>query len=97
MLQTHFLGNAGDSLEWSNGMKFSTKDRDNDRRSSVTDNNCAVLYKGAWWYRDCHRSHLNGQYLKAGQKFSTGINWYNWKNDMRSMMKTEMKIRPAQF
>ena len=33
------LGNAGDSLSYHKGQAFSTKDKDNDKHSSV---NCAV-------------------------------------------------------
>ena len=75
-------------------MKFSTYDRDNDQWSSV---NCASDRKGAWWYKSCHFSNLNGRYLKAGEIYDQGINWLHWKNDYRSMKKTEMKIRPAPF
>ena len=74
-------------------MKFTTYDRDNDKDSG----NCASQYKGAWWYKHCHHSNLNGRYLKAGEKSSQGMSWYLWKKDYRSMKKTEMKIRPAQF
>jgi hypothetical protein len=74
-------------------MKFSTKDKDNDQSGG----NCAMLRKGAWWYNHCAYSNLNGLYLKAGQTSSTGINWYYWKNDWRSVKETEMKTRPAQF
>ncbi|XP_028412141.1 microfibril-associated glycoprotein 4-like [Dendronephthya gigantea] len=82
--------NAGDSLtSMHNGMKFSTKDQDNDWYSG----SCAVYWKGAWWYNKCHDSHLNGQYLNAGDRSWSGINWVNWKKDTRSMKKAEMKIR----
>ena len=39
-------GDAGDSLFYHNGGKFSTFDRDNDDSAFF---NCADYYKGAWW------------------------------------------------
>ena len=38
-----YSGNAGDSMSYHNGMKFSTYDQDND----VWDGNCAQTYRGA--------------------------------------------------
>lgn len=48
----------GDSLSYHQGRPFSTKDRDND----IAVTNCALSYKGAWWYKNCHRANLNGKY-----------------------------------
>ena len=70
-------------------MKFTTKDRDNDQHSHA---NCASSSKGAWWYKHCYYSNLNGLYLKIGDKSTKGITWKTWRNDYRSMKKTEMKI-----
>ncbi|KAL9967883.1 hypothetical protein ACROYT_G026187 [Oculina patagonica] len=52
-----YSGTAGDSLAYHYNMAFSTKERDNDRWSS---GNCAVGRTGAWWYKSCYDSNLNG-------------------------------------
>ena len=65
-----YSGTAADSLSYHNNMAFSTKDRDNDRDS----NNCAVRWTGAWWYKNCHYSNLNGKYLGAKRDIR-GIRW----------------------
>ena len=42
-----------------NGTMFTTRDRDNDRKST----NCASDdYRGGWWYDKCTRINLNGDY-----------------------------------
>lgn len=75
-------------------MKFSTRDMDNDEYSS----NCAEEFKGAWWYKDCHFSNLNGKYLRGSHaSFADGINWNHWKGFYYSLKKSEMKIRPRSF
>ena len=85
-----YSGTAGNGLSWHNGMKFSTRDRDND----VWPGKCAQTFKGAWWYRKCHVSNLNGLYLFGHHSsYANGVNWYYWKGHHYSMKFTEMKIR----
>ena len=88
------LRNAGDSLTRESGMKFSTKDVDNDKAKSLS---CAQTHLGAWWYGHCHLSNLNGQYLQGDVESSQGINWHTWQNNRISMKKAEMKVRPVVF
>jgi hypothetical protein len=75
-------------------MAFSTKDSDNDTYSA----SCAVQFKGAWWYKKCHDSNLNGFYHHGAHKsFADGINWRTWKGYHYSLKSTSMKIRPREF
>lgn len=60
-----------------NGVKFSTKDQDND----IWGSNCAAYY-GAWWYYSCgRRSELNAS-LKSQQK----LRWDNRSYNQSTMM-----------
>ncbi|KAM9062054.1 ficolin-2 isoform X2 [Sarcophilus harrisii] len=84
-------GDAGDSLTYHNNKPFSTKDRDNADKK-----NCAVSYSGAWWYKECHLSNLNGLYLKGPHdSFANGINWHSGKGYKYSYKVSEMKLRPT--
>jgi len=57
-LQVHgYSGNAGDTLDYHNGMMFTTYDRDNDLR---TDDNCAVREGGGFWHKRCSWCSVNG-------------------------------------
>jgi len=89
----NYSGNAGDGLLNHNKMRFSTYDRKNDLNG---DEDCAQLYKGAWWYKDCFWSNLNGEYASDGaagvMSARTGMEWGT--RHRYSYMKTEMKIRP---
>ena len=88
-------GTAGDSLSYHRGYPFSTKDQDNDSKSS---GNCAVQFKGAWWYGNCHHSNLNGLYHDGKHSsYADGVNWYRWKGNYYSAKRAEMKIRPVKF
>ena len=75
-----YSGTAKDELAYHNGMAFTTKDRDNDEDSG----NCAVAYKGAWWYKSCWNSNLNSNY--GGGEYQ-----WNWG----PLLASEMKLKPA--
>ena len=69
-----------------NGIKFTTKDRDNDKLGG----NCAVNGNGknsnGWWFRNCALIQLNKQY-SVKDKIYDGSSWHNY-------LFIEMKIRP---
>ena len=88
-----YSGTAGDAITESglsarnvNGMKFSTKDQDNDR----TGNHCAALLKGGWWFNACHRAFLNGLYGNGSG--ANRITWHTWRKTS-SLSFSEMKFR----
>ena len=83
-----YSGTPGDSLTSHNGMRFSTRDNDNDNFGG----NCAQSFTGAWWYSGCVDSNLNGRYFNTSTSNSQGIKWYGWK--YISLKFTEMKTRP---
>lgn len=45
-------------MTYHHGRPFSTYDHDND----IAVTNCALSYKGAFWYKNCHRVNLMGRY-----------------------------------
>ncbi|XP_062567317.1 ficolin-1-like [Saccostrea cucullata] len=84
-----YTGNAGDSLGPHNGMRFSTKDQDNDKASY----NCAINRHGAWWYSACTNSNLNGKYALSAVTSYKSPFWYRWTNEYRALQRTVMMIR----
>ncbi|XP_074871922.1 tenascin isoform X12 [Carettochelys insculpta] len=86
-----YSGTAGDSMTYHNGRSFSTFDKDND--AAIT--NCALSYKGAFWYKNCHRANLMGRY--GDNSHSQGVNWFHWKGHEYSIQFAEMKLRPSSF
>lgn len=84
----NYRGTAGDSLTYHNGRAFTTKDRDND---NSLEKNCARKFLGAWWYRACHYSNLNGDY--GNNVYGKGLNWRSWRGLFHSLKSTELKIR----
>ncbi|XP_046805806.1 ryncolin-1-like [Lucilia cuprina] len=82
-----YSGTAGNSLGIHIGMKFSTKDRDNDISDSSS---CATVNSGAWWYMNCHHSNLNGKY---GVNSSKGVIWRTFRQYSESLPYVKMMIR----
>ncbi|XP_060551732.1 ficolin-1-like [Ruditapes philippinarum] len=58
------------SLYDQNEVAFSTFDRDQDQ-SKI--GHCAVGFHGAWWYRDCARQNLNGEYAVPGKLHTSPV------------------------
>lgn len=90
---TGYSGNAGNTLEQtcvlcSNGMPFTTYDRDNDNWDV---DNCALYIKGGWWYNHCQNTCLNGMY--GDNRFGQGVNWEGWRNLSYSLKSSVMKVR----
>ena len=91
-----YHGNAGDSLRFHDNIGFSTYDRSNDLNDGI----CARWCHGAWWYRDCFHSNLNGRYYETGAYTSKtgwgdGMVWRSLKDtNFYSVRAVIMKIAP---
>ena len=73
--------------------QFSTYDVDND-----VGPNCSAQYRGAWWYKACHASNLNG-YYHGGEHgtYADGVNWKAFRGFHYSLKSTRMMVRPRSF
>lgn len=93
LIDTFYVVSAvGDSLSPHNGMLFSTKDVDNDQASGQ----CAVSFKGGFWYSNCHTANPNGQYLKGEhESMADGVNWKTWRGYKYSIQTITMMIKPV--
>ena len=93
----YYMGTAGDSLRLHNNQPFSTKDMANDQNDGI----CPELCHGAWWYKDCFHSNLNGKYYPGGNYttesgWGDGVVWRHLKTtNFYSLKRAIMKIKPA--
>uniref|UniRef100_K1R3Q3 Fibrinogen C domain-containing protein 1 n=1 Tax=Magallana gigas TaxID=29159 RepID=K1R3Q3_MAGGI len=85
-----YSGTAGDSLAYHNGMKFSTRDQDND----TSKEQCSVERQGGWWFKACIDAHLNVPYLKLAKITPISMTWYKFGNEHRALKRASMMIRP---
>ncbi|PIK50958.1 putative angiopoietin-related protein 2-like, partial [Apostichopus japonicus] len=82
---------GGHALSNHRNCSFSTFNKDNDESGST---HCAVESHGAWWYKSCATSNLNGDYMTADDAASS-IHWHELPVGLYNIKYTEMKIRPV--
>ncbi|XP_052888208.1 microfibril-associated glycoprotein 4-like [Anopheles moucheti] len=87
-----YTGTAGNSFSSHKNEFFSTYDQNNDKSYKYP---CAVTYGGAWWFKKCYHSHLNGEYLKGKSNQLAGIVWYTFRGHYYSLKSTKMMVRPV--
>lgn len=63
-------------------MAFSTPDRDNDPSSSF---NCALSFKGGWWFNRCYLGYLNGRWAPNV-----------WQTPWYPTVMTELEVKETQ-
>ena len=91
MTVSGYSGTAGDAMAFQNGMQFTKIDNDNDADST---RNCAVVFRGGWWYKNCHNTNPYGLYLHGANSIhGEGVTWAPYKGQGYSLKTMEMKIR----
>lgn len=90
-LLLHFLLSV-DGLIYQNRMMFTTKDRDNDKKTNA---NCAKEFYGGWWYNACHHSNLNDLYTTSALIDPKYAALLHWKSKHEALKTTLMMIRPS--
>ena len=85
---------AGNSLQIHDNQKFSTYDNDNGVNPTK---NCAEKHHGAWWYKNCHETNLNGKYYHGDYSATDadGIVWYGVGGYWHSLKTVTMAIKPV--
>ncbi|XP_022623234.1 angiopoietin-related protein 3 [Seriola dumerili] len=93
---SHYSGDLPDAMANSTGMRFSTKDRNNDNHRNP---NCARNYSGGWWFNGCGDINLNGRYLwlraKGRSVRRKGIYWRPGTGPSYSLKMTKITMQPA--
>ncbi|XP_033758840.1 ficolin-2-like [Pecten maximus] len=82
-----YVGTAGDSMSFHNGMQFSTTDQDNDLRGYGS---CVAAFNGPGWLNDCLSNNLNGLYgVVSG---ANAMCWRGFRN-FAGLKKAKMLIK----
>ncbi|XP_070817239.1 angiopoietin-related protein 3 [Chaetodon trifascialis] len=93
---SQFSGDLPDAMAHSTGMRFSTKDRNNDNHRN---SNCTRNYTGGWWFNACGETNLNGRYLwlraKGRSMRRKGMHWKPGTGPSYSLKMTKITVRPA--
>uniref|UniRef100_A0A182M9D5 Fibrinogen C-terminal domain-containing protein n=1 Tax=Anopheles culicifacies TaxID=139723 RepID=A0A182M9D5_9DIPT len=63
----NYKGTAGNLLFFQAGSKFSTYDQDND----AYEYNCAKLYNGGWWFKNCYSRKYENNVSQQHTHYST--------------------------
>lgn len=75
-------------MSYHSGSVFSARDRDPNNLLI----SCAVSYRGAWWYRNCHYANLNGLYGSTVDHQVRGWEWLRaqpaagWRDERQSRL-----------
>ena len=73
----------------SNGMKFTTRDKDQDTLPT----NCASTFIGGWWHKNCFLAKFTGPHFEGHHGFALGISWEAITSRNFSFKKVSMKVR----
>ncbi|CAG9833760.1 unnamed protein product [Diabrotica balteata] len=88
-----FSGDAGDSLSFHVGARFSTLDVDQDAKENKS---CAIDYESGWWFANCLDSNLNGKYMNIvfdDTSHHLGLIWPSFTDSTENLAGSRMMIR----
>ncbi|XP_048751141.2 ficolin-2-like [Ostrea edulis] len=90
-----YSGNIGDCFTVANegkiqNMQFTTYDVDNDGSAA----NCAVVFKGGWWYNDCYCANPNGLHLPENTTTPLlGIRYGYWSTTNKLLKSIDLMVK----
>ncbi|XP_072381013.1 microfibril-associated glycoprotein 4-like [Diabrotica undecimpunctata] len=88
-----FSGEVSDAMKNHKFEKFSTRDFDQDQSNK----SCAETFLGAWWYKKCFDSNLNGKFINIKEPRimrGKGISWVNISYHEYYLSGSRMLLRP---